>query len=144
MTDETGWVIEHGASEPSLPRYWGGVHGWTYENLLATRFARQCDAQSQAEAMDDGVPDNYRIAEHMWPGPPSWYEDDERSQQLAFSDAVREAMQDAWNSICSDTGCHPGDIRHAGRELYFEPHHWANLVAKLLFCNVVKRRGSDG
>lgn len=64
---EDGWVIEHGASEVSRPRYWGGVHGWTYENLRAVRFCREEDARSIAEGMDDGVPDNYRIAEHCWP-----------------------------------------------------------------------------
>ncbi|MBI1213636.1 MAG: hypothetical protein GC190_19430 [Alphaproteobacteria bacterium] len=63
---EYGWLIEHGQSEPSRPRYWGGVHGWTYDNLKAVRFAREIDAQSQAEAMDDGAPDNYRIKEHGW------------------------------------------------------------------------------
>ena len=63
---EFGWVIEHGASEISRPRYWGGVHGWTYDNLKAVRFAREIDAQSQAEADDDGVPNNYRIKEHGW------------------------------------------------------------------------------
>jgi hypothetical protein len=63
---ESGWVIEHGASEVSRPRYWGGVHGWTFENLKAVRFAREEDARSIAESMDDGVPDNYRIAEHGW------------------------------------------------------------------------------
>lgn len=63
---ESGWVIEHGASEVSRPRYWGGVHGWTFDNLQAVRFVREDDARSQAEAMDDGVPGNYRIAEHGW------------------------------------------------------------------------------
>lgn len=37
---EVGWVIEHGASSTSLPKYWGGVHGWTYDNLKAVRFVR--------------------------------------------------------------------------------------------------------
>ena len=63
---EYAWVIEHGASEVSKPRYWGGVHGWTYENLQAVRFAREVDAQSVAESMDDGFPGNYRLAEHAW------------------------------------------------------------------------------
>ncbi len=66
VVDESGWLIEHGASEVSRPRYWGGVHGWTYDNLKAVRFARDIDAQSIAESMDDGVPDNYRIKEHGW------------------------------------------------------------------------------
>ena len=67
--EETGWVIEHSGSEPSLPRYWGGVHGWTHDNLKAVRFVREIDAQSEAEHLDDdGVPENYRVAEHMWVG----------------------------------------------------------------------------
>lgn len=61
-----GWVIEHGSSEVSRPRYWGGTHGWTFDSLQAVRFAREIDAQSAAESMDDGFPENYRIAEHGW------------------------------------------------------------------------------
>jgi hypothetical protein len=54
--EETGWVIEHGASEQSYPTYWGGVHGWTRDNLKAVRFSREEDARSQAEAMNgDGA-----------------------------------------------------------------------------------------
>lgn len=54
---------------------------------------------------------------------------------------IREAMQDAWNTICSDTGCHPNDIKHKGRGNYleFEPGHWADLVA----MNVVHRVATD-
>ena len=78
MSEGNGWVIEHGASEVSRPRYWGGVYGWTYDNLQAVRFAREADARSQAEAMDDGVPDNYRICEHLWADPPAheWFTPD--------------------------------------------------------------------
>lgn len=63
---ECGWLIELGASEISRPRYWGGVHGWTYDNLKAVRFAREEDARSIAESMDDGFPNNYRVKEHGW------------------------------------------------------------------------------
>lgn len=59
----------------------------------------------------------------------------------AFSHAaIRDAMQSAWDTICSDTGCHPLDIRHEGKKLFFEPRHWADLVAKLLFRNAIKER----
>jgi len=54
--------------------------------------------------------------------------------------AVRRAMQDAWNEICSDTGCHPLDIRHEGKKLFFEPAHWTDLTAKLLFVNAIRTR----
>ena len=46
--------------------------------------------------------------------------------------AVAEAMRDAWNTICSDTGCHPLDIKHQGKELFFEPGHWVDLIALFL------------
>jgi hypothetical protein len=53
--------------------------------------------------------------------------------------AVDEAMQDAWNDICTDTGCHPLDIEHGrGKHLTFKPSHWANQVAKRLFLRAVK------
>jgi hypothetical protein len=46
--------------------------------------------------------------------------------------AVDDAMQDAWNDICADTGCHPLDIERNGRNLTFEPRHWASAVARRL------------
>lgn len=64
--------------------------------------------------------------------------------QLALAEmfshsAINEAMQDAWNDICSDTGCHPLDIEHGrGRQLTFNPNHWANQIAKRLFLHAVK------
>lgn len=42
---------------------------------------------------------------------------------------VANAMQDAWNDICGDTGCHPLDIQREGRVLRFSPNHWAALTA---------------
>jgi len=55
--------------------------------------------------------------------------------------AIDEAMQDAWNDICSDTGCHPLDIEHGrGKHLTFKPSHWANQIAKRLFVGALKRR----
>lgn len=58
----------------------------------------------------------------------------------AFShSAIDEAMQDSWNDICLDTGCHPLDIEHGkGKQLNFRPHHWANQIAKRLFLRAVK------
>lgn len=50
---------------------------------------------------------------------------------LPFSPAqiqviVTEAMQDCWNDICSDTDCHPLDIKQLGRRrLEFHVGHWA-------------------
>lgn len=53
--------------------------------------------------------------------------------------AIEEAMQDAWNDICSDTGCHPLDITQGhGKQLTFSPNHWANQIAKRLFLRAVK------
>lgn len=53
--------------------------------------------------------------------------------------AINEAMQDAWNDICSDTGCHPLDIEQGrSKQLTFSPNHWANQIAKRLFLRAVK------
>jgi NTP pyrophosphatase (non-canonical NTP hydrolase) len=50
-----------------------------------------------------------------------------------LQDAIATAMQDAWNEICADTGCHPLDIvRTKGRPISFSPSHWASHVAELL------------
>lgn len=43
---------------------------------------------------------------------------------------VEEAMLDTWNDICSDTGCHPLDIKRTGRALEFQPAHWSSATAK--------------
>jgi hypothetical protein len=59
--------------------------------------------------------------------------------QFFSHSAINEAMQDSWNDICSDTGCHPLDIEHGkGKILTFSPHHWANQIAKRLFVHAVK------
>ncbi|MGN5375853.1 hypothetical protein [Sphingomonas hankookensis] len=48
-------------------------------------------------------------------------------------DFVDEAMQDAWNDICDDTGSHPLDLKHGrGTVLYFHPGHWARAIAMRL------------
>jgi len=43
---------------------------------------------------------------------------------------VEEAMLDTWNDICSDTDCHPLDIKRVGRALEFQPAHWSSATAK--------------
>jgi hypothetical protein len=45
---------------------------------------------------------------------------------------VEAAMRDSWDDICSDTGCHPLDIRREGRKLFFEPNHWVRGIAMRL------------
>ena len=62
---------------------------------------------------------------------------DGKREQVLTAQAVGNAMTDAWNSICSDTGCHPLDITHRGTKLFFAPQHWANLTASLLFARVI-------
>jgi hypothetical protein len=42
---------------------------------------------------------------------------------------LRQAMLDCWNAICADTDCHPLDIKHQGKKLFFEPNHWADMIA---------------
>lgn len=46
--------------------------------------------------------------------------------------AVGHVMEEAWTYICTDTGCHPLDIEHSGRNLYFKPRHWADFTADIL------------
>lgn len=61
--------------------------------------------------------------------------------EICSHSAVDEAMQDAWNDICSDTGCHPLDLEHGrGKHLTFKPNHWANQIAKRLFVRAIKLR----
>jgi len=43
--------------------------------------------------------------------------------------AVAEAMQDAWNDWCSDTGCFPDDFTLKGKTITFKAGRWAASVA---------------
>lgn len=63
---ETGWLIERGDSEVCAPLYWGGVHGWTTDNLKAIRYARREDAQAEADWSESEATYKARIAEHQW------------------------------------------------------------------------------
>ena len=54
-----------------------------------------------------------------------------------------EAMTDAWNDICADTGCHPLDIERKGRELTFSPRHWADQTATWLIVKLCGETESD-
>ena len=66
-TEEVGWLIELGSSEPCEPQYWGGVHGWTKDHLKAVRYSREIDAESAAESIGDAAfHDSYRVCEHAW------------------------------------------------------------------------------
>ena len=49
---------------------------------------------------------------------------------------IIDAMRDAWNDICSDTNCHPDDISHEGRRLFFEPGHWASQTADIVASKI--------
>lgn len=71
MSEELAWVIEHGDSEVSAPRYWAGSDrdpqrssAWTSNHLEAIRFARAEDAQKVAQRALGGV--EVRICEHGW------------------------------------------------------------------------------
>lgn len=59
-----------------------------------------------------------------------------KGEALPTDAQVAEAMQDAWNDICGDTGCHPLDITQGGKgkgvELTFDPNHWARFTAMFL------------
>lgn len=88
-----------------------------------------------------------RVASLWWPThPPEKTEEVERifSGLCLIADleeAIKAAMQDAWNEICSDTGCHPDDIKHGrGKYLEFEPGHWARAVAMHLRSATTRAR----
>ena len=76
MSDETGWVIERGDSEPGAPTYWtgfregaGGVQCWSQNHMDAIRFARKIDAERVSYRMTQP---NNRVCEHKWLDPEAW------------------------------------------------------------------------
>lgn len=79
-TREAGWLIENGKSGDAL-RYRTmeqGMPAWTADNLKALRFARRADAEMFA-AEDDAA---WRIAEHIWSGPPQVKTSDQSSGRI--------------------------------------------------------------
>lgn len=82
--EETGWVIEHGESEVSSPKYFGGliravinnpitpfVCFWTKDNSLVVRFSRKRDAECIAITLKensylDQAEIYHRVCEHAW------------------------------------------------------------------------------
>ena len=56
----------------------------------------------------------------------------QRETVRALDSSVREAMQTAWNEICADTDHCPNDFTIRRGKIFFEPGHWADLVARLL------------
>ena len=66
--DETGWVIEHGASE--APLYWTGegFGRWHSDHSRACRFARREDAFKVSLILGDRAEGdkNHRVAEQKW------------------------------------------------------------------------------
>ena len=50
----------------------------------------------------------------------------------AIERIIQEKILDAWNEICSDTGCHPSDIEQLGkRRLGFHTDHWSRFASEL-------------
>lgn len=64
MAQEFGWVIERGDSPIHTPKYWHGS-GWSDDNLLAIRFARNLDAERVRDQIAPNVPE-HRVCEHGW------------------------------------------------------------------------------
>jgi hypothetical protein len=74
--DMSAWVIEHGASPVSQPRYWaaGQVNphqssAWTENHMHAIRFARQLDAERVADRIMGRSQIQVRVCEHIWSTP---------------------------------------------------------------------------
>ena len=69
--EEFAWVIEHGNSDPSEPKYWAAgqqnpaqTSAWTSNHMEAIRFARADDARKVASRIMKGI--EVRICEHGW------------------------------------------------------------------------------
>lgn len=50
-----------------------------------------------------------------------------------FRETVKEAMQQAWNDHCADTGCFPDDFEMTKRELSFTAGRFAEHAADIIF-----------
>lgn len=69
MSNETGWLIEHGAYPASAPMYWTGksMGTWSGNHADACRFARREDAFRVSLWLGDPHErPSHRVAEHMW------------------------------------------------------------------------------
>lgn len=53
---------------------------------------------------------------------------------------IEEQMLDAWNTICSDTDCHPLDIKQVGRRrLEFHSGHWSRQTAEFSAHRILQK-----
>lgn len=51
---------------------------------------------------------------------------------------VHDAMRDAWNDICADSGHRPRDLYRQGNKTFFEPSTWAELTGQIVAVALVK------
>lgn len=114
-----GWIVAN--ENEDRFRMWSDVGpDWTTDRDKALRFARRRDAE--AFCADDE--DAWKILPH---GKPCT----DAAAQIV-SNIVGEAMEDAWNDICSDTQNHPLDIEQnfEGQKghLGFSRNHWARIT----------------
>jgi hypothetical protein len=72
-TDESGWVLEHGDSPVSAPRYWAAGQidptrssAWTENHMAAIRFARHDDARAVQTRFMQKANVAVRVCEHIW------------------------------------------------------------------------------
>ncbi len=116
-----GWyAIEH--------LHEGHFDMWTPNNPDGGRFSTLESAKSAAQADYEArilsAIELLGNSEQLKPSP--------RAQALTEK-LVKQAMHEAWNDICYDTGCHPLDIHRVKRgELMFIPDHWASATYERL------------
>lgn len=70
---ERAWVLEHGDSPTSQPRYWAAGQidplrssAWTENFMAAIRFAREEDGRAVADRMMKKREIPVRVCQHIW------------------------------------------------------------------------------
>lgn len=105
----------------------------TVEPVSLRQMARRIEEALNSEF---GVAEGYgnaswTVAHHLYAAPTTSPEPDAVREKIVK--LVEEIMLDKWNDICSDTECHPLDIKQLGRrKLEFSPNHWTRFVGEAL------------
>jgi len=111
---------------------------------LVARLRDAADALDMMDGMVQCVPKTLRAVQTITIAARASADALETLQQqatLARAAAIEEAakvlpvlMQEEWSDICSDTDCHPLDIQHRGRTLFYSEAHWTAAIQRRLLA----------
>lgn len=104
---------------------------WRADRCGYTAFMHDAGRYTKAECDDitSGWKGDREFTVYPAPGVPT-------SKEIV--EIVSNAMRDAWNDICADSGHRPRDLYRRGNKTFFEPSTWADLTGQMVATALVK------